>query len=388
MDKEYFKEISSDVKAVKATLASMNRNKALVIWCLVFIAPLLLALEGLIQAILKGDVQAFLVFVIITAVFVVGVFLYKILHKKKNYVMDLIENSSKLGVVTNEREFLRALEESLTDGNVCKKKLYAITGYFFISWGENDYEFKPVAFPRNQIRDIKIANELVQTLKSVHNIVVLEISLYNGHVARCCVASRNDAVLDDLKKTIFADIKKNKQVSELLSKGDDRPLFDEAERRAKPIPLPFDFAKYEAVIVMHQTGIMEVEKLLSKYEEIYNDDFKFVIRKTGEYDSWTSIKAAYNKPLEFWDYENLILWLSQKDTAVFGFAWGDEYSLFSEPDIKDKFGESLILLHNKSTLKFNVPENQLKRLFVFENGSTPEMFIKMKYHFDVEWLKR
>lgn len=388
MDKEYFKEISSDVKAVKATLASMNRNKALVIWCLVFIAPLLLALEGLIQAILKADVQALLVSVIITVIFVAGVVVFTLLHRKKNHVMALIDNSSKLGVVTNEREFLNHLEASLRNGCVHKKKFYVITNDFFISWGENDYEFRPVAFHRNRIKDINIEQPLIQTLKSVHYDIVLAISLDNGNVVKCCVAVGKDDVMGDFKNTIFADVKKNKEISRLLSKGDDRPLFDEADRRAKPIPPPFDFAKYEAVIVMRQTGIMEVEKLLSKYEEIYNDDFKFVIRKTGEYDSWTTIKAAYNKPFEFWDYENLILWLSQKDTAVFGFAWGDEYSLFSEPDIKDKLGESLILLHNKSTLKFNVPENQLKRLFVLEQAPTPETYIRMKYQFDVEWLKR
>lgn len=91
-----------------------------------------------------------------------------------NWIPKFVSNMDKLDLMLNQKEMLESIEESLSKDIVFQCAMFIITKDFFISWGEDDLRFRPIAVPRNMITNIAIVNESVGAgFSSSRNLVIL-----------------------------------------------------------------------------------------------------------------------------------------------------------------------------------------------------------------------
>lgn len=148
-----------------------------------------------------------------------------------------------------------------------------------------------------------------------------------------------------------------------------------------------DFAMYSSVILMQNVGVSDIEKCISDYKDIYDDEYQFEIQSINGVAEWNVVKIPESMKGDFWTYTNLIIWLSQASEDVIGYAWNEGNSICVMPNEEDKLGEAVKFKHNKSMFKFNVPENTMTHLSESKDASTPEQYIEKKYNLNVENIK-
>lgn len=179
----------TDTPVLKKTLAKMKVNIPLIIFCVVGSFPLFLFFISIFLADNGSErLHYLLVFMGIMIAYSVVITLEILLYRNRDWIPKLVANMDKLGIVTDVSQMLRRIEESLAKDLVFRCSMFLITKDFFVSWGENDTHFRPIAVPREMITGIEIVNETAGAgPSSSRNLVILEMTLQNNSKARCCV---------------------------------------------------------------------------------------------------------------------------------------------------------------------------------------------------------
>ena len=173
---------------------------------------------------------------------------------------------------------------------------------------------------------------------------------------------------------------------------------DEAGNRSDCEWCP-DLTAYRKVIFLHNITFDEIDTLLKKYADIWSDkrkivcDFEYTFLpddKNWIYLSFPNFKdvAHYQN---FWNYLNLMIWLSQKTDKEFCLAIPEvqHQPLFlSTIDKMNPRGDSCNGIYADRDFYFQVPGS------VFEWGPIPTSafdfvgFLKNVYQFDTQWIPK
>lgn len=181
--------VKTDTPVLKKTLAKMKVNIPLIIICVVGSFPLFVFFLGSILA--ETPAQRIYNLLVFMGIIVVGgavITLEIMIYRNRDWIPKLVANMDKLEIMTDVSQMLRRIEESLAKDLVFRCSMFLITKDFFVSWGENDTQFRPIAVPREMITGIEIVNETAGAgPSSSRNLVILEMTLQNNSKARCCV---------------------------------------------------------------------------------------------------------------------------------------------------------------------------------------------------------
>lgn len=151
------------------------------------------------------------------------------------------------------------------------------------------------------------------------------------------------------------------------------------------------------MILLHGITYDEVEALLKEYGEIYSDKKQlvcdFYYTSLPDDTSWIYLEFPNfeNIPhyLNFWNYQNLLIWFSQKTDKEFCFAIpkNQNQPLFlSIMDRENLNGDSCVGIYADRDFYFELPRNQ------FEWGPVPTSafhyagFLKNRFQFDTKWI--
>ncbi len=127
-----------------------------------------------------------------------------------------------------------------------------------------------------------------------------------------------------------------------------------------------DLRKYKTRIYMRDLTIPEIENLLREYGELYTDETGPIITKTDNVSGtfWNYIefsqKTGRASNALFWDYLNILLWMTQGTKCLFGYAVSDKKNLMpviSFPKADDPLGETCVGVMYKSYFNFVVPDH-------------------------------
>lgn len=181
--------VKTDTPVLRKTLAKMKVNIPLIIICVVGSFPLFVFFLGSILA--ETPAQRIYNLLVFMGIIVVGgavITLEIMIYRNRDWIPKLVANMDKLEIMTDVSQMLRRIEESLAKDLVFRCSMFLITKDFFVSWGENDTQFRPIAVPREMITGIEIVNETAGAgPSSSRNLVILEMTLQNNSKARCCV---------------------------------------------------------------------------------------------------------------------------------------------------------------------------------------------------------
>lgn len=167
-------------------------------------------------------------------------------------------------------------------------------------------------------------------------------------------------------------------------------------RRSSPEWWP-DLTAYRKAIFLHNITFNEVDALLKEYAAICSDSKKLVcdfyyaslpVDTTWLYLEFPNFENIPHY-LNFWNYNNLLIWLSQKAEKEFCLAIpkNQNQPLFlSVVDEKNPNGDSCVGIYADRDFYFTIPEN------LFEWGPMPTSpfhfmgFLKEKFQFDTRWI--
>lgn len=130
-----------------------------------------------------------------------------------------------------------------------------------------------------------------------------------------------------------------------------------------------DLHNYRARIYMRDTTIDQASDLYREYGEIYTDNetiknaasFQYIPGTTWVILDFTPGKECKVVPL-FWDYINLVMWMTQRSGSIFAYAVSDKKKyqpIIAFPDRNDPNGETCYGVMYKSDFRFNMPEHQV-----------------------------
>jgi len=163
------------------TLCDMKVSLGGVIF--ITIGVILLLMNGpIIYRLITGAMAfnpGFLIFLGIAILFLLIGILLCAGKAKKDYIKLLLDNTKELNIVMNEDGFLKEINDSLGKNPLYKTKLLIVNEEFFISWGEDDLKFKPVAIPRNIIKDITPTKQNLGYGSMARTNMLLQVTLDN-----------------------------------------------------------------------------------------------------------------------------------------------------------------------------------------------------------------
>ncbi len=160
-----------------------------------------------------------------------------------------------------------------------------------------------------------------------------------------------------------------------------------------------DLTAYRKAILLHNITFDEIDTLLKQYAEISSDKKKLVCDfcYTALPDDKTWIYLEFpnfeNVPhyLSFWNYQNLLVWLSQKSDREFCLAIPKDQRqplFLSTMDKKNPYGDSCAGIYADRDFYFEIPGN------VFEWGPIPTsafnfiVFLNERFQFDTQWIPK
>lgn len=127
-----------------------------------------------------------------------------------------------------------------------------------------------------------------------------------------------------------------------------------------------DLRKYVTRIYMRDITIPEIESLLREYGELYTDESGSIITKTdnvtGTFWNYIEFSQKTGRPGNalFWDYLNILLWMTQRTGCLFGYAVSGKNNLqpvIVFPNASDSLGETCVGVMYKSHFNFAVPDH-------------------------------
>lgn len=158
-----------------------------------------------------------------------------------------------------------------------------------------------------------------------------------------------------------------------------------------------DLTAYRKAILLHNISFREVDTLLKKYADLCSDkkqvvcDF-FYASLPGD-TTWVYLEFPNFQEtphyLNFWHYQNLLIWLSQKSDKEFCIAIPENQKsplFLSMMDKKNPYGDSCVGIYADRDFYFEVPGN------IFEWGPVSASsfdlvgFLKGRFQFDTQWI--
>lgn len=160
-----------------------------------------------------------------------------------------------------------------------------------------------------------------------------------------------------------------------------------------------DLTAYRKAMLLHHVSFQEVDTLLKKYAALYSGEKQlacdfFYTSLPGD-TAWLYLEFPNfeNCPhsLNFWHYQNLLIWLSQKSDKEFCLAIPKNQNsplFLSTVDRKNPYGDSCVGIYADRDFYFEVPGD------VFEWGPVPNAafnfmgFLKGAFQFDTRWIPK
>ncbi len=160
-----------------------------------------------------------------------------------------------------------------------------------------------------------------------------------------------------------------------------------------------DLTAYRKAILLHNITFDEIDTLLKEYAKICSDKNQitcnFFYTSIPDDTSWVYLEFPNfeNVPhyLNFWNYQNLMIWFSQKADREFCLAIPQDQNqplFLSTMDSQNPFGDSCIGIYADRDFYFEVPGD------VFEWGPVPTSafnfvgFLKETFQFDTQWIPK
>ena len=156
-----------------------------------------------------------------------------------------------------------------------------------------------------------------------------------------------------------------------------------------------DLRKYTTRIYMRDITIPEIESLLREYGELYTDESGSIITKTdnvaGTFWNYIEFSQKTGKASNalFWDYLNILLWMTQRTHCLFGYAVSDKKTLLpviAFPDSNDALGERCLGVMYKSHFSFAVPDHTVTWGNNVATDHDPEKYISSVIGEDVSGI--
>ncbi len=160
-----------------------------------------------------------------------------------------------------------------------------------------------------------------------------------------------------------------------------------------------DLTAYRKAILLHNITFDEIDTLLKEYAQICSDKKQvicnFFYTSIPDDTSWVYLEFPNfeNVPhyLNFWNYQNLMIWFSQKADMEFCLAIPQDQNqplFLSTMDRQNPFGDSCIGIYADRDFYFEVPGD------IFEWGPVPTSafnfvgFLKETFQFDTQWIPK
>ncbi len=158
-----------------------------------------------------------------------------------------------------------------------------------------------------------------------------------------------------------------------------------------------DLTDYRKAMLLHHISYDEIDALLKEYAEINSDNkaivCEFLYTCLPDEPSWVYVEFPNfdNAPhyLNLWNYQNLLVWMSQKADQGFCLAIPRDQRkplFLSIMDGKNPHGDSCVGIYADRDFYFEIPGD------IFEWGPVPTSafnyvgFLKETFQFDTQWI--
>ncbi len=163
-------------------------------------------------------------------------------------------------------------------------------------------------------------------------------------------------------------------------------LFDIFKKNKETVFDTFpELSDYRIYIFLKGGSTGELKALLNEYHELYIDETPFSMDLYNTNDqSWTYItltllpKVGEVEPM--WEYLNILLWMSQKASILFAYAFSDKAGklpVFAEVNKADPLGETCLGIVKGKNFLCNIPERRAEW-----TGNVPAQYDIKKYIFE------
>lgn len=170
-------------------------------------------------------------------------------------------------------------------------------------------------------------------------------------------------------------------------------------KKEKDESLAPDLTAYRKAILLHNVTLIQLDTLIKEYGTLWKDkkeiacDFRYTALPDDpawiylEFPNFDGVPHGLN----FWNYQNLMIWITQKSDKEFCLAipFNQSEPLFlSTLDQNNPYGDSCVGIYADRDFYFNVPEN------LFEWGPVPDApfdytgFLSRAYQFDTQWIPK
>lgn len=160
-----------------------------------------------------------------------------------------------------------------------------------------------------------------------------------------------------------------------------------------------DLTAYRKAILLHNITVNEVEILLKEYAAIWSGEQQivcdFYYTSLPDNTAWIYLEFPNfeNIPhyLNFWNYQNLLIWFSQKADKEFCLAIPQNQNaplFLSTMDRENPYGDSCVGIYADRDFYFEIPAN------IFEWGRIPTSafdfmgFLKETFQFETQWIPK
>lgn len=160
-----------------------------------------------------------------------------------------------------------------------------------------------------------------------------------------------------------------------------------------------DLTEYRKGIFLHNITYDDIDRLLKEYADIWLNKKQivcdFFYTSFPDDAAWIYLEFPNfeNVPhyLNFWNYQDLMIWLSQKTDKEFCLAVPKKQNLplfLSTMDKQNPYGDSCVGIYADRDFYFNIPGN------IFEWGPVPASpfnyvgFLKENFQFDTQWIPK
>lgn len=158
-----------------------------------------------------------------------------------------------------------------------------------------------------------------------------------------------------------------------------------------------DLTACQKMILLHNITCAEVDAFLREYAEIYSDEKQmkcdFYYTPLSEDALWIYLVFPnfQNIPhhVNFWNYQNLLIWFSQKTDKEFCLAIPrnqNKLLFLSTTDRENPNGDSCIGIYADRFFRFAIPENILEWGPVPASAYDYEGFLKDRFQFEMKWI--
>lgn len=171
---------------------------------------------------------------------------------------------------------------------------------------------------------------------------------------------------------------------------------DEAGYRSSKAWWP-DLTNYHKAILLQHTTFADIANLLQEYAQIWTDkhavrcDFFYTTLpadKTWAYLAFPTIEGAPHY-VNFWNYQNLLIWLTQKANKAFCLAMPHDQRqplFLATPDSQNPYGDSCVGIYADRDFYFELPAEILEWGPVPTSAFDIAGFLQTAFQFDTHWL--